>query len=376
MTASIEFTDSIGTASLSNIVNLPSRFNAWTPNRTPIGPEVGNLGTGVITRPLYRTDTTVSLEVNPVQGDSLPVALRLKLHLMKGGTVTLTSDNFLASTLFPQCVIAPGTTPSLKLTDREMLEYTFSCVLKASGSDPCATIDIDDVSPYGCAELVIDFGEYADYAAMFAAISPDWTGMSDYGGDTVTIDDIVPFNSRKTLWYNATTGLYGNHDITPTTRLAIRFWVWFDPAGDAESSEDAFPNDMLKYGRGANSFDNPLDAWLAMTTFTGDYVTSDAQSDTLSGRWIPVLQVEDRIYDSESDTFTQRVRVWNEAAGTKILDVTDSTPQSGTGEITSVNCLFENPSGTEDLSTTRIAFVEYTDLVAHPAAYNIAELLP
>lgn len=130
MTASLTFTDDTGEATLSNIALLPSRFNNWTPNRVPIGPESVSLGLGTITRPVYRTDLTVALEINPIPGDDLPVVLRLKLHLMKGGTVTLSSINFLSS-LFTSCVVAPQTIPSITLSDREMLEYSFSAILKA-----------------------------------------------------------------------------------------------------------------------------------------------------------------------------------------------------------------------------------------------------
>lgn len=223
-------------------------------------------------------------------------------------------------------------------------------------------IPFDSLTPHPEAIALIDFGDYADYDALYAAlVSGGWTGTSDYGtstGGTTAVDSTQPFNTtRRTLKYTNGTGTYGNLDITPTALLWYRFWVWFDASSPATRSEDRFPNDVLFYGKGSDSLDNPLDCFKAVTTYAGDTDTFDVQYDDESGRWVPILVLENLTYDSGLDQTTQRIRAWSEG-GAKILDVTDSIPQSGEIKRDFVSCWFEN-FGHADDTTTYIGFVEY-----------------
>ena len=53
------------------------------------------------------------------------VADRLIKHLQEGGTCTVLTEDNAANTYTP-CGLMPGTTPTLELTDRALLEYTLS----------------------------------------------------------------------------------------------------------------------------------------------------------------------------------------------------------------------------------------------------------
>jgi hypothetical protein len=138
MSASITWTDGAGTSSLSPLYSSPSRFNGWTPDLNPIGPSAVALGTGQTFTFPFRNDLTVALEISPLPGASLELALRLKLHLMSRGQVFVSTDNFLASS-FETCILAPGTIPQIEFTNRQTMEYTFSVVLKAGSGLPETT---------------------------------------------------------------------------------------------------------------------------------------------------------------------------------------------------------------------------------------------
>lgn len=230
------------------------------------------------------------------------------------------------------------------------------------------TIPFDSLTTHPDAVLKIDFGDYANYAALVTALNGDgWTGVFDAAAanpGATDVDSTTPFNARNTLRYDNYTGTYANHDIDPTKRLWYRLWFYFDPAGDSEDSEDRFPNDILVFDRGVESNDSPLDSWKG-SIYMPDLFFSidtlyDQQSSALSGRWIPLIVLQENTYDAESDAYSQRLRVWSES-GSKIFDFNDSDydPTAGSGEITSVNCFLENSGGGGDLPKTRVAFLEY-----------------
>lgn len=128
--SSISWTDSTGAATLENPMPAPANrvFN-WTPRDESIGPLTVRLDNGRIYGPKYRRDGLVSFELRYLPGSELPLALRLKLHLMKGGTVTLATDNQLASR-WATATLAPETMPTIKFDDPVTLEYTFGVTLR------------------------------------------------------------------------------------------------------------------------------------------------------------------------------------------------------------------------------------------------------
>lgn len=143
--ASITWTDATGTDSLSTFPGVPQRFNNWTPNYVPVGPKAVGLGTGQTFVFPFRNDLTVALEIAPLAGTYLDLALRLKLHLLDGGSVVVSTTNFM-STYFETCILAPKTEPQISFLDSTMMEYSFAVILKSGGglrfavSTDCATM--------------------------------------------------------------------------------------------------------------------------------------------------------------------------------------------------------------------------------------------
>ena len=88
--AYIAFTDGTGAPTLNNGRTAPAnRFKDWTPDAEPIHDVAVPPSTGAIQRWLYRTDYFASFEVDKLPTSMLAVAVRLKLHLMGGGSVTV-----------------------------------------------------------------------------------------------------------------------------------------------------------------------------------------------------------------------------------------------------------------------------------------------
>ena len=131
MSESISWTDGEGSATLTNGHPSPGdRLGAWTPDRIPVGPPAVALGTGETYRWESRQDDLVSFEIAAIPGTELDKMLRLKYWLLSGGTVSVEASRPLADQ-FSYCCIAPDTEPVIEMTDRLMMEYTFSVQLKA-----------------------------------------------------------------------------------------------------------------------------------------------------------------------------------------------------------------------------------------------------
>ena len=127
--ASLAFTDGTGSATLSNGLSAPAdRFANWTPDASPEGVRTPTLGEGITHQWLFRTDYLVALELPHIPASSLDVAVRLKLHLLGGGTCTVTTGDTSSRTYTAR--VAPGTTPEVVFSDRKRLRYTFRCALK------------------------------------------------------------------------------------------------------------------------------------------------------------------------------------------------------------------------------------------------------
>lgn len=127
---SISWTDTIGAATLTNGKLSPAdRFHTWTPSDDSVDAAGPSLRTGRLAGGKFRRDGLVSFELRAITGGSLPLLLRLKLHLMKGGSVALASDNVLAAR-WATATLAPGTMPQVEFSDRTTLEYTLSVTLR------------------------------------------------------------------------------------------------------------------------------------------------------------------------------------------------------------------------------------------------------
>lgn len=130
MTATITWTDALGAGTLGNLVQMPDRFDGWTPNVTMEGERVHALGTGTPYSFEFRADDLVSFRIDNLKGSDLAMARRLKIHLLRSGEVGVNANNEL-SDLFASATIAPGTEPQISEPTRENREYSFSVTLRS-----------------------------------------------------------------------------------------------------------------------------------------------------------------------------------------------------------------------------------------------------
>lgn len=223
-------------------------------------------------------------------------------------------------------------------------------------------VPFDSRLPHPNALSVIDFGEYADYAAFVADLTAKgWTGIYDagsYSPDQTGIDSDIPFDGRPTLGYRGYTGAYANLAIPLTRTLWYRLWCYFKPSGDGVSCRDSFPNDILNFDRNyrtGGEGDPPPDAWKLGAT---EAVSVQRQSSSLSGRFFPIIVLE------EADESSTRIRVWLDT-GALLGEITEA----GGGLRGTINCFLECADGEEELSETRIAFLEYIDGHCYPIPF-------
>lgn len=130
MESSISWVDSEGAATLTNGKSgVGTRFSDWVVARIPVGPITNAPGTGLPNRTIYRTDQTVTFQINAIPEASMSLMTRLQYHLLKGGIATLVGDRELASQ-FAYVKIAPGTEPQIQQSDPVNREYTLSLALR------------------------------------------------------------------------------------------------------------------------------------------------------------------------------------------------------------------------------------------------------
>lgn len=143
--ASLNWTDGIGAASLSNAFIFPgNRLKNWTPAYKPFGERSQNLGTGQLNVTAFRDDLTVALEIPGIPNSDQPKMLRLQMHLKRGGSVVIDASPDVTIPILGTCKLAPGADVQIQLSDKTMLEYTFSTVLRGSPgflSTPDGTTD-------------------------------------------------------------------------------------------------------------------------------------------------------------------------------------------------------------------------------------------
>lgn len=124
--ASITFNDGTS-ATLSNGLTaiaggLGSRFSAWTPFQLPVGPTAVALGTGRVTRFVFRVDYGASFSMREIPNTSFATMLRLQAHMMAGGIITVTTDDA-ASRTYNNCAIAPESEVTIEQQDATALLY-------------------------------------------------------------------------------------------------------------------------------------------------------------------------------------------------------------------------------------------------------------
>lgn len=135
MSTSIAFNDGAA-ATLVNGQNTPGdRFANWTPKPMVVGNSANPQASPVRSMFRFRTDYAVSFQLPKITSSgatsNLMTAQRLKVHLENGGTCTVNTGDAAGSS-YTMC-LAPGTTPSIELTDRTNMEYTMSFELVNTG---------------------------------------------------------------------------------------------------------------------------------------------------------------------------------------------------------------------------------------------------
>lgn len=139
--AQIQFTDSVGAATLRNRNPAPAdRFTNWTPLTRPVGDVRTARGTGARHMFKARTDYAASFQLAdiPVKQTSglyyVEIADRLVAHLLDGGTCSVQPEDG-TGTVYATCGLLEGTTPELVLSDRRAILYTLSlAVVNLAGS--------------------------------------------------------------------------------------------------------------------------------------------------------------------------------------------------------------------------------------------------
>jgi hypothetical protein len=175
------------------------------------------LGTGRIHQFNFRDDYLVSFEIRGIPGSEMELMQRLKLHLTKGGIVTLTSSNVLADSIYATCTLAPGTKPSIQFSDRVLQQYTMGFVLR--GSTP-ATSDI--ISPAFIPGLKLWL-----HADTISAVDEDFvsTWLDSSGNDYHAVQSDSTrqpryienvFGDKPGVEFDAGTAGSGDYMMTPT----------------------------------------------------------------------------------------------------------------------------------------------------------------
>ena len=133
--ATIAFTDGTGAAILSNGKTAPAnRFKNWTPDVEPIDDVEVVPGTAVIHYWTYRTDYCVAFEVDKLPASMHAIAVRLKLHLLRNGSVTVNTGDSSSTTY--TATLRPGTVPEIVMSDPARLRWSMSLQLRNSSAAP------------------------------------------------------------------------------------------------------------------------------------------------------------------------------------------------------------------------------------------------
>lgn len=141
MATTITFTDGTGAATLDNGKVAPhDRFANWTPATRPGGESAARQSDLAITMVKFRTEYRVHFELPMIPSNGanskVTIADRLVAHLLEGGVCTVNTGDA-ASSSYANARLQPGTTPELRLSDRDLMEYTLSLDLLLAAAPVC-----------------------------------------------------------------------------------------------------------------------------------------------------------------------------------------------------------------------------------------------
>lgn len=141
--ASIAFTDATGAATLTSAwpSGAARRFRSWEPDSADFGERASKLSDGQGHQFAFRVDHWASFEMPGIANSNLAIALRFMRYCRSdGATFTVTTDDLASRTY--TCCLKPGSDPTLRLEDRQMLEYTLSLVAVNIATSPTAMLCI------------------------------------------------------------------------------------------------------------------------------------------------------------------------------------------------------------------------------------------
>ena len=132
---SIAFNDGSGTTTITSPV---PRLGNWTPLATPIGPNAVALGSGIAEQWAHRTDYGASFELANVPASSLADLQRLRLWLLNGNTMTVSTNDLAARSYTVQ--LKEGSAAPSWVLDRALLEYTVSFEVVNTSAAPLTCV--------------------------------------------------------------------------------------------------------------------------------------------------------------------------------------------------------------------------------------------
>jgi hypothetical protein len=137
--ASISFTDTTGGVTITNGKPSPAnRFQGWVPLGTPIGPFVRALGTGIPYRWTFREDHGAKFMLPYIPNSSQSDLHRLRMHLLNGGTITVTTGDEDSATY--TCYLWPEGDAEISAPNKETVERTLTLSVLNSEASPMTCV--------------------------------------------------------------------------------------------------------------------------------------------------------------------------------------------------------------------------------------------
>jgi len=138
--AYIQFTDSVGNATLDNGLRsvgggVASRFSSWTPRNMPIGARETSLGTGQQYMFKFRTDYIASFSIDHIPMSYLSTVVRFMEHMYNGNTCAVYTEDD-ASRSYATCGLAAGAEISIQSEDRSEQWYRLDVTLINLAASP------------------------------------------------------------------------------------------------------------------------------------------------------------------------------------------------------------------------------------------------
>jgi hypothetical protein len=236
----IYFTDATGLASLDCVA---PRFRGWLPDIDVVADSHVAVGTGLTYAYEHRTDYVLDTSIEHMAADEIPVALRLKRHLLLGGECCVVTEDLDDNAY--RCVVRPGAVPEMSGPDPATLHYALALPLKHVSDLPALAVynrdgrtvrvlDTDvcaappapssDCSTEPGAYWAEEYAAYSDTADLDARVAADVAGAQGtvYWEGTQYDYDIDPVEGTLVLNYQVAGqggmilgGYTGPYDVGP-----------------------------------------------------------------------------------------------------------------------------------------------------------------